>query len=172
MRRPLLLLAIVGGLVLATSANVAAVASPYSFSDPAGDAPKGVNTDILRVTIVHKSTVRITIKMKHAAPFSRWGTDGNLTNLPVYFKAPAQYYICSAKTSVHMCHGESIVQSCTVARSLDATNNRYLYSFPRSCLNNPASIQLFVVAGAFGSTQLSDSDRAPDAGYSKAVAFG
>ena len=80
MRRPLLLLAIVGGLVLATSANVAAVASPYSFGDPAGDAPKGVNTDMLRVTIVHKSTVRITIKMKHAAPFSRWGTAGNLVN--------------------------------------------------------------------------------------------
>src|SRR6476469_643906 len=87
-RRPVLLLAIVGGLILATSANVAAVASPYTFSDPSGDAPKGPNTDMLRVTIVHKATVKITIKLKHAAPFSAWGTNGNLVNTLIFFKAP------------------------------------------------------------------------------------
>ena len=93
---------------------MAAVASPYSFGDPTGDAPKGVNTDVLRVTIVHKSTVKVTIKMKHAAPFSRWGTAGNLVNTLIFFKAPANHYICSSKAAVMMCNGESIVPNCTV----------------------------------------------------------
>lgn len=173
MRRSFLLLAIVGGLILATSANVAAVASPYTFSDPSGDAPKaGANGDVLRVTIVHKATVKITIKMRHAAPFANWGTNGNLVNTLIFFKAPAYHYICSSKTTVKMCNGEGTVPNCTVKRSLDATNNRYVYSFPRSCLNNPASIQLYVSAGAFGATQIADSDQAPDAGYAKAVALG
>jgi hypothetical protein len=167
-----MIMVLVLGLVVTQAASTLAVASPYSFKDPSGDAAKGVNADIVKVTITHSSTVKLVVGMKHAAPFSSWGTTGNLVNIQIHINPPSSLYICASKAVAALCDGESIVPGCHVSRSRSAANNSYAFSVARSCLGNPAKIKLFVLGGAFGATQVSDSDLAPNSGSSKSVAFG
>ncbi len=170
MRRAFLTVGLLIGLIGSQAASAAAVASPYSFSDPKGDAPHGQRTDIRKVTITHKSTVTIVVAMQKAAPFSSWGTTGNLVNIQIHING-IPMYICASKAVAKLCNGESIVPNCPVTRSLSAAKNQYTFKVARKCLGNPGKIKLFVIAGAFGSTQISESDRAPNAGYSARVAY-
>ena len=172
MRRLWLTMVVAIGMLVTQAASTLAVASPFSFKDPSGDAAKGVNTDIVKVTITHSTTVKVVVGMKHAAPFSSWGTTGNLINIQVHINPPSSLYICASKTVAALCDGESIVPNCHVSRSRSAAKNSYAFSVARSCLGNPATIRLYVIGGAFGASQISDSDFAPNTGTSKGVAFG
>ncbi len=171
MRRAFLTLVLLVGLVGSQAVPAGAVASPFSFTDPRGDAAFGSRTDVLKVTITHKSTVKIVVTMRNAAPFSSWGTAGNLINIQIHING-IPTYICASKAAAKLCNGESVVPNCPVTRSRSAAKDQYTFTVARSCLGNPPRIKLFVSAGAFGSTQISDSDRAPDAGYSSRVAYG
>jgi hypothetical protein len=171
MRRSLVALAMAVGLVTSQWGSALAVASPYSFTDPAGDAPKGQNTDVIKVTISHLDIVKFTIKMKNAVPFASWSTNGNLDGfqIPINGFNP---YISAGKVSAALFNGESAVPGCPVSRSFNATKDQYAFSLARSCVGNPATIKVYVLALAHGSTRPSDLDRAPNTGFSVRVAKG
>jgi hypothetical protein len=157
-------------LLVAAASPVSAVASPYTFSDPAGDAPKGIATDVRKVTLTHATTVKVAIKMGKANPFSSWSTAGNPASIGAAF-LPGGRYIFAGKVSAALFEGETQVPGCPVTRKRNATTNTYTFSVARSCLGNPKSIQVQVTVEPMGITGPGDIDHAPDSGYSAKVSF-
>lgn len=171
MRRALIILITVTTLIALQAAPAAAASSPYTFSDPVGDAPHGRNTNIVKVVVTHSTTVKIAVFVEHSVAFSRWGTNGKLDNIQIHF-APNDPYISGSRDAVALLNGESVVPGCPVTRIHDATRNRYVFKVARSCVGNPGAISIFVFAGAHGATSISESDRAPASGFTPNVNFG
>jgi hypothetical protein len=163
--------ALVAGLfVVATAASSYAVTSPHTFSDTIGDAPKGVATDVQKVTVTHANTVKIALKMGKANPFTSWSTNGNPANINVNFKAGG-YYIFAGRVSAALFQGETQVPNCPVTRSRNGTTNVYTFTVKRSCLGNPSTLRVQVVVNPMNAMAASDIDHAPNGGYYAGVDF-
>ena len=153
MRRILLVLVVVGVMILGAAAPAGAVPapSPYSFPDAQGDPTNGAaRGDIVRVGIRHSTTVKLTVSMVRAIPFSQWayGTTNGLFNMQVHINGTTftNLYVTVTKVSAVLADGESTLP-CAVTRRANTTSDRYTFTFPRSCIGSPASIGVQVLVG-------------------------
>lgn len=120
-----------------TSAGALPSSSPLRLLDATGDAGNR-KVDIQTVVVHHRPTVKIIVDVVQAVPFYQWGP--KIDAITVGFNETV--FLDADRDGAAIYAGNTLL--CPVAREYFLGADRYRFTFPRTCLGNPATIRVFV----------------------------